>query len=150
MKTQSIDKAIRLAEKKYERIEQMRSREATLNEVRRLVAAGVSNPTIADLMGVDKRTIERIRSGHVEEVKPPKAFNFNTDQSRADKLEKFAAAGFDLACKLRDEDPQLVWETLLQLNEQTLMELTMILLAGLPVDRPASEIFGWLDREIAS
>ena len=150
MKTQSIDKAIRLAEKKYERIEQMRSREATLAEVRRLTAAGVSSSTISELMGMDERTVIRIRNGHVDDVKPPKVFNFNTDQGRADKLEKFVAAAFDLACKLRDEDPQVVWETLLQLNEQTLMELTMILLAGLPVDQPASEIFGWLDRGIAS
>lgn len=145
MKTLSIEGAIRQAEKKYMSIEKFRDREAQLAEVRRLAEAGVTNATIAHLMGMSARNIDRIRAGHVEEPKPH-AMNYRFDrrQDRADKLEKMAHSAFDLACRLRDEDPQLVWHSLTLLDRQRLQELTVILLAALPIEQPASEIFEWV------
>jgi hypothetical protein len=51
----------------------------------------------------------------------------------------------DLACRLRDEDPQLVWEALELLDRSDLQELAVTALAALPVDSEISELFGWVE-----
>lgn len=142
-KTMSIATAIRKAESNYEEIEKFHSRSEVLAEVRRLADVGVTSAAIAGIVGMSERNVERIRNNKVQEPKPPVRYRFDRRQDRFDKLEKMAGSAFDLACKLRDEDPQLVWEALSMVDRQQLQELTVILLAGLPIDRSASEIFGW-------
>jgi len=48
-----------------------------------------------------------------------------------------------LACRLKDEDPQLTFKALELLDEDALRELLMVALAGIPVHLTADELFGW-------
>lgn len=144
-----IEKAIRKAEEKYCIAERLRHREALIDEVKRLNKAGVSQDTIAELMGMEVRQIVRICNDQVAQPEPPKRFEFSDHKTRIDRLEKMADATLQLACLQRDEDPNLVWDALLQLDRQSLQELTAIALAAIPVDQPKSQLFAWVE-EIAS
>lgn len=50
----------------------------------------------------------------------------------------------DLACQLQDQDPKLVWDFLTCLPAAELQRLLMVLLAALPVDKTAKELWGWV------
>lgn len=50
----------------------------------------------------------------------------------------------DLACRLKDEDPSQTWDYLTSLSGSELQKMTMIALAAVPVDKPISEIYGWV------
>lgn len=144
-KTMSVAGAVRQAEKKYLGIERFQDRQFTLSEIRRLADAGVSNPVIAQLVGMSVRNVDRIRAGKVEQPTPPAVdYRFDRRQDRAEKLERMVQDSFDLACRLRDEDPQLVYHSLTLLDVQRLRELVMIGLAAMPIDRPISEVFAWV------
>lgn len=147
--TVHIKKAIKTAEQQYSYAEQMRHRENTLEEVNRLFKAGVSQGTIAELMGMEVRQITRMCNGQVKDVKAPPRHNIVVNDSRAARMESMVDAALELACMQRDEDPHLVWDALLRLDRQALQELTAIALAGLPVDQPKSQIFAWVE-EMAS
>ena len=57
-----------------------------------------------------------------------------------------AALVCDLAAQLRDVDPSLVWDYLTCLPSGELQRLTMVALAGIDVDRPISDVFGWVEQ----
>jgi hypothetical protein len=114
-------------------------------EIFRLSEAGVSATNIATLTGLSDRQVVRIRNGHVVQQKPPTRYQFDCSEERATHLEKVARSVMDLACRLRDEDPQLVWEALELLDRSDLQELAVTALAALPVDSEISELFGWVE-----
>lgn len=144
-----VDKSIKKAEQKYSAAEQMRQREDLLDEVNRLSRAGVSHDTIAELMGMNVRQVIRIVNGHVAQPAPPPRYKFSTKQARVNRMESMADAALTLAFMQRDEDPQIVWDALVQLDRQALQELTAVALAAIPVDMPKSQIFAWV-QEMAS
>ena len=149
MRLLPVPQAIADAEKQYRRIDTERERNEMIDEVHRLTKVGVSAQTIADLVGMSERQVQRIRGF---EAPPKRWYAFELSERRCDKLERTADAAIDLACKLRDEDPQLVFRSLELLDRQALQELTMVLLAGLPLDRSKDDLFGWLSEsdEVAS
>ena len=114
-------------------------------EIVRLTAAGVSSKNIAVLTGLSDRHVVRIRNGHMVAQTPPTRYEFDRSEERATHLEKVARSAMDLACRLRDEDPQLVWEALELLGRNDLQELAVTALAALPVDSEISELFGWVE-----
>ena len=115
-------------------------------EIVRLSDAGVSATNIAVLTGLSDRHIVRIRNGHVAQQTPPRRYRFDHSDARADHLEKVARDVTDLACRLRDEDPQLVWETLELLDRNALQELTVVALAAMPVDSEMRGVFKWVEE----
>jgi hypothetical protein len=50
----------------------------------------------------------------------------------------------DLAAQVQDADPSIAWDYLTALPAAELQRLTMIALAGIPVDQTVSDIFGWV------
>jgi len=50
----------------------------------------------------------------------------------------------ELAVRMRDEDPGLVYEVLCRMDRQHLIELTQVCLAGIPIDQTKQEIWGWM------
>ena len=141
-----VEKSLKKAEQKYSAAEQMRRREDLLEEVNRLSRAGVSHDTIAELMGMNVRQVVRMCNGQVAEPKPPQRYNFSTQATRVNRLEAMADAALTLAFIQRDEDPQIVWDTLMQLDRHALQELTAVALAAIPVDMPKSQIFAWVEE----
>lgn len=139
----SVMDAVRTAERAYRRFDVHRDRQEAINEVRRLTEAGVSATTIAAITGVTDRTVIRMRKAKPPQA--PKRHRFDLSEDRAAVLDLQADAALELACRLHDEDPQLVWETLELLDRQPLMELCVIALAAMPIDRPKSEIFAWVE-----
>lgn len=140
-KTTSVATAVRKAERAYRRFDSRTDRNELLGEVHRLTKAGVSASTIARIVGMSDRQIQRLRSTNPQQAR---WFRFDASQRRQDKLEAAAAAALELACRLRDEDPQLVWMALETMERHAMQELAMILLAAAPVDRTVDEIFGWV------
>ena len=141
-----IDKAIRIAEKKYSTAERMRDREWVMGEIRRLDSIGVKRETIAELMHMTPRNIERIVGGQVRDVKAPKMHTYNKRAEHANKLERTAEATLELACRLRDEDPGFVYDVGQNLDRQSLIEMWMVALAAMPIDLPKSEVFRWVEE----
>ena len=141
----NVKSAIRKAEEKYSAAEQLRRREDLIAEVNRLARVGVTHDTIAGLMDINVRQVVRMCNGQVTDPNPPARFKFPTDPGRVKHMESLADAALELACLQRDEDPQLVWEALLELDRWALQELTAVALAAIPVDLPKSELFAWLE-----
>jgi hypothetical protein len=144
-----VPQAIADAEKEYRQIDNQRERNEMIDEVHRLTKVGVSAQTIADLVGMSERQVQRIRS---VDAPPKRWYSFEMSERRCDKLERTADAAIDLACRLRDEDPQLVFRSLELLDRHALQELTMVALAGLPLNRSKDDLFGWVttNDEVAS
>ena len=139
MRLLPVPQAVANAEKDYRRFDS--DRNTSIEEVHRLTRAGVSAKAIATLVGLSDRQVQRIRG--VEE--PTKNwYTFDRSEIRSERLERTAAAALDLACRIRDEDPQLVFRSLDLMERHTLMELTMILLAAFPIDLTVDEIFDWV------
>ena len=132
-------KAIDKAEVQYRQLDSERFK--IHSEVHRLTKAGVSAMAIATLLGISDRQVQRIRG-----CTPPtqRFYEFNTSDKRTRELERTAEAAIELACRIRDEDPQLVFRSLDLMDRQALMELAMILLAGFPIDLTVDEIFEWV------
>ena len=119
-------------------------RNTVVEEVHRLTKAGVSAKAIATLVGLSDRQVQRIRG---VETSPNRWYQFDRSEIRSERLERTADAAIDLACRLRDEDPQLVFRSLDLLDRHALQELTMVLLAAVPMDRSKDDIFGWVVDE---
>jgi deferrochelatase/peroxidase EfeB len=136
-----VPQAVADAEKAYRRFDSNRERTDKVDEIHRLTKAGVSATAIAVIVGMSDRQVQRIRSEHAA---PKRWYRFDRSEIRSERLERTAAAAIDLACRIRDEDPQLVFRSLDLMERQALMELTMILLAGFPIDLTVDEIFEWV------
>ena len=133
--------AVATAEKEYRSRESQRA--ANINEVHRLTAAGVSAMAISTLLGMSERNVQRLRG---ETVPTQGWYRFDTSQRRQSKLERTANTVLDLACRIRDEDPELVFRALENLDGQDLLEVAMIALAAIPVEATKDELFGWAEQ----
>lgn len=114
-------------------------------QVHRLTTSGVSAAKIADLVGISERHVQRIQShDHKETVTDVPRYQYDDSDERAAHLDQLVNAAVDLALRVRDEDPGLVWEVLSRLDRTQLQELTQVCLAGIPVDQTKNEIWGWM------
>lgn len=50
----------------------------------------------------------------------------------------------DLACRLKDEDPAVVWDYLTAVSGNELQKLMVVALAAVPVDKSVGELFEWV------
>jgi len=131
-------KAIHQADVQYRQLDSDRFNAHT--EVHRLTKAGVSAEAIGGLLNLSERQVQRIR---VSQPPPQRFYEFDNSEERMCELDRTVDAVIELACKLRDQDPQLVFKSLDLLDEESLRELTMVALAGIPVDMTANDLFGW-------
>jgi hypothetical protein len=131
-------KAIDKAEVQYRQLDSERYKLHC--EVHRLTRAGVSAMAIATLLNISDRQVQRIRGA---QEPPQKFYEFNTSDKRCGELERTIDAVLDLACRLKDEDPQLVFKALELMDEDALRELLMVALAGMPIHLTAEQLFGW-------
>jgi len=133
--------ALAHAENQYRSRESERS--ANINEVHRLTAAGVSAMAISTLLGMSERNVQRLRG---EAVPSQGWYRFDSSQRRQSKLERTADTVLDLACRIRDEDPEITYRALENLATPDLLEVAMIALAAIPVDATKDELFGWAEE----
>jgi hypothetical protein len=99
--------------------------------------------SIATLLGISDRQVQRIRGA---EEPAQKFYQFDTSDQRARELERTANAVIDLACRMKDEDPQLVFKAIELMDEDALRELLMVALAGIPIHMTAEQLFGWCQQ----
>jgi hypothetical protein len=133
--------AVANAEKQYQSRESERA--ANIAEVHRLTAAGVSAMAISTLLGMSERNVQRLRG---EAVPTRGWYSFDSSQRRQSKLERTADTVLNLACRIRDEDPELVYRSLENLDQTNLLEVAMIALAAIPVEATKDELFGWAEE----
>jgi predicted transcriptional regulator len=134
-------KAIDTAEVQYRQLDSERYKLHC--EVHRLTRAGMSALAIATLLGISDRQVQRIRGA---EEPAQKFYQFDTSDERARELERTAHAVIDLACRIKDEDPQLVFKAIELMDEDALRELLMVALAGIPIHMTAEQLFGWCQQ----
>lgn len=117
-------------------------RDDRVAEVHRLTQAGVSAGTIATLVGLSMRQVQRMRGEEPRETQP--VTEPDLSEERAEQVERLVNDALNLACALRDEHPQLVWDTLSRLDRTVLQELAVIALAGIPIESKKSDVYGWV------
>jgi len=139
-----LAKAILEADRTYSRFNLNRDRLNTMLEVRRLAATGLEQKNIAASVGVTAGQVRRILSGQAPEPKAVSIPAYDLSDRHAKQLEHTADIALGLACRLRDEHPQLTWDALNNLDHVDLMKLAVILLAAIPIDRTKSELFAWV------
>ncbi len=114
----------------------------THNHVRVLYRMGFSASEISTRVGLCRRQVERVKT-LPEPVQPPQT-PVRVSDVQADGMLAAADAAVDLACRLRDENPAIVWNALWRMDRVSLQKLTVAALAGLNPDVPVSELFGWV------
>lgn len=112
--------------------------------VQLLAGMGMTNEEVACETGIPRKHV----SYHKSKPPPPqrpRLYDANAvSDERAQQLEQRADDTLRLAAVLRDEDPTLVWGTLIRLDRRQLQELTMIALAAIPIDATRRELLGWV------
>ncbi len=137
--------ALRNAETGYKRFDRHRDRDILRRTVLQLHTAGHTSQEIANHVGIERKQIKRITDGNVDNSHKPAPVNQpDMSQQHCNYLEHTADIALDMACRLRDEDPQIVWDTLSNLNRGALQELAVIALAAMPTDQPKRQIFAWV------
>ena len=138
-----VPQAVADAEKDYRRFDADRNRVEAVDEIHRLTKAGVSAAAISVIVNMSERQVQRIRG---ETPAPKRWYKFDRSARLAANLEQIVDSAFDLACRIRDEDPQIVYRILEQLERRALQDLTVVLLAALPLDRTKDDLLGWVEE----
>lgn len=113
--------------------------------VRHLALVGASEVETAAVTGISTNTVNRICNRPPEPDRPQVPDGRVTD-ARAAELEDTADLALHLAMLLRDEDPNLAWGTLCQLDYRRLLELTITALAAIPInDLTPRKLFAWVN-----
>lgn len=108
--------------------------------VKSMTNGGMTEGEIAKSLNRHERCISRWKTLPImQRPQLPEA-----DDERANELEELAELGLYLADLLRDEDPNLVWETLTRLTVRQLLELAVIALAAIPTEMTTEQLFGWV------
>lgn len=139
--------AMRDADRNYSRFDRHRDRDTLRRTVTQLAAQGLTHTEIAPHVGLMPRQINHITSGRINTDHKPEPVNPRDYSERhCRELEHTATIAIDMACRLRDEDPQIVWDALSNLHRGQLQQLTVVALAALPTDQPKSQIFAWVNN----
>lgn len=114
------------------------------SRVQALSKVGMSSNQIAVLVGISDRQVERIKKMEPPPVWPKLPDPQQISDERCAELEQLVEVAIDLACRLRDENPVLVSETLSRMGRRELQEFAVVLLAAMRVDCTVEELFGWV------
>ena len=108
-----------------------------------LTRSGSSVQEIAAQLGITQRHVQRIRLMPAT-PRPTLLDTSNVSDQRETELEQLVDLALELACRLREENPTVVWGTLTRLSRTRLQELTTVLASMVPVDLPVSRLLGWV------
>lgn len=137
--------AVTDAGRKYRRFDNYRDRNVLRSIILDLDAQGYDSTYIATSVRMEAKQVRRIIVGDVDTSHKPAPINpRNLTPDNCRRLERTADIALDLACKIRDEDPQIIWDILESLHRNHLQELAVILLAAIPIHQPKSEVFAWV------
>lgn len=136
--------AIRDATKGYSRFDKHRDRDVLRRTVTELDIRGHTANEIAVHVGLLQGQVTNILRGRIADHRPAPVNPPDLSDEHCTHLERTADAALKLACRLRDEDPQLTWDALSALNRRDLQKLAVVLLAAVPIDQPKNEIFAWV------
>lgn len=143
--THPLTIAVRDADRSYYRFDKHRDRESLRRTVIELAAGGLSTSEIAPHVKLLPKQISHIISGRFNpDHKPEPVAPRDYSHTHCTALERTADHALDLACRLRDEDPQIIWDALTGLGRRDLQELAVVLLAALPIDKSKADIFAWV------
>lgn len=137
--------AVRAAEDAYGRFDAYRDRHIVRRKVISLAQSGMTSNEIADATGLRPDTVRRIASGNIDTgQRPAQPAKPDLSEQRVAHINRTADHAIKLAARLRDDDPQIVWDTLANLDRHHLQEVTVVLLAGLPAGQPKRSIYAWV------
>lgn len=136
--------AIKTAEHAYRRFDANRDADTRRQQIKTLDATGMAMPDIAGQLGISVTHARRIKNDLFDVAAPEPPRRTDSSAERCWQLEETVDTALDMACRIRDEDPQIVWDALDQLNRRQLQEFAVILLAGLPIDQTKHQLFGWV------
>lgn len=143
--TTPLTVATRHADTTYSRFDRHRDRNQLRRTIIELHTLGHSTREISERTAIKPEQVRNIIAGRINPTHKPHPVNPpDMSEQHCRQLERTADAAINLACRLRDEDPQIVWDALRHMNRGDLQELAVVLLAALPVDKPKHHIFGWV------
>ncbi|MFV8317169.1 hypothetical protein [Mycobacterium sp. 23] len=109
-----------------------------------LTQMGKTAEEIAEELGLASRSVVRHRIAPPA-PQPTRLYDSSTvTDERAADLEDGADLALRLAAVLRDEDPALVWGSLIRLDRRKLQELCVIALCAIPVQMTREQLLGWV------
>ncbi|MGV8064598.1 DUF7368 family protein [Mycobacterium kansasii] len=114
------------------------------DKVHQLTRLGLSAEEISREIGLSGRNVERHRVKPPAPQRPHLYDASGVSDERARQLEQTAVLVLQLAAVLRDEDPALVWGSLIRLGERRLREFAVIALAAIPVDMSRDQLLSWV------
>lgn len=136
--------AARNATKAYSRFDKHRDRDTLRRTVTELHLRGHTSSEIGAYVGLLPGQVINILRGNIADHKPAAPNPPDLSDAHCQQLERTADAALKLACRLRDEDPQIVWDALTALTRGQLQELAVVLLAAVPIHLPKPTIFQWV------
>lgn len=114
------------------------------NQVHYLTKVGKTAEEIAHELVIASRNVVRHRNAPPA-PQPTRLYDASTvTDERAADLEDGADLAMRLAVVLRDEDPALVWGSLIRLDRRKLQELCVIALCAIPVQMTKEQLLGWV------
>lgn len=137
--------ALRAARSELQHYETNRDLYERRDRIHHLAAIGLSDPEIAERVGVVDRTVIRHRQAPPSPQRPRLYDGAGVSDERAQQLEDTADLALHLAAILRDEDPTVVWGSLIRLGHRQLQELAVIALSAIPVDMSRDELLAWVN-----
>lgn len=140
-----LTQAIRNADYAYGRFDAHRDRHIIRRKIVQLHNAGYQSTEIAATVGVSAETVRRTVKGAIDPTQMPAPIQRPewTDEDCA-ALELTVNAALRLAARVRDDDPQIVWDALTQLGRHDLQKLAVVLLAAVPIHQTKNQIFDWV------
>lgn len=134
---------IKQAEKEYWRFDRNRNRTVQRRQIMQLYQIGWAPADVAATIGCSSRQIHHI-TAHTAPDGPETPFQPDLSDERVTELEHIANLGLELACRLRDQDPQIVSDVIAALTPAQHHDLTMALLAAIPTDQTKKQLYSWV------
>jgi hypothetical protein len=116
------------------------------DRVKHLTRIGRSADEIAQAVGATDRTVNRDRAKPPPPQRPRMYDGANVSDERAHQLEETADLTLRLAAVLRDEEPAVVWGSLIRLDRRQLQELAVIALAAIPTESTRDTLLAWVNE----
>ena len=139
-----IKAALKTADHNYRRFDDNRDADLRRDRINLMAANDMPIADIADKLDLSITHVRRIKNGQFEVSTPQPVARPDLSDEHCWQLEGTVDTALELACRLRDEDPQIVWDALSALDRRELQEFAVIALAGLPIDHTKQQLFGWV------
>lgn len=144
MTATAIKTALKNAERDYWRFDRNRDINTRRRQVTEMYNLGRAPADIAAAIGIPDRQVHRIIASPDWNNGPENPAGTDLSRQHAAELEELAEIALDLACRLRDEDPRIVWDTITALTDTQLREFVVVLLAAIPTNQTKNSLYAWV------